>query len=105
MIGHPRIADSPTADSATTDLAQTLSPRLVPEGAKDMSAPCPKCRAAMVYVTALPHPIASEMRRTVFLCSPCNQTRNYSLSVAMAEAYAALFAPPSEPAASMREAP
>jgi hypothetical protein len=45
----------------------------------------------MAYVTALPHPQAPEMRRTVFLCVACNQTRNYSLSAAMAEAYAALF--------------
>ncbi len=89
----------------TADLVQKLSPHIAPAGAKDMSAPCPKCRAAMVYVTALPHPYAPEMRRTVFLCSPCNQTRNYSLSAAMAEAYAALFAPPSEPDAPMREAP
>jgi hypothetical protein len=85
-----------TADAATKDLAQTLSPQLAPEGAKDMSAPCPKCRAVMVYVTALPHPVAPDMRRTVFLCSPCNRTRNYSLSAAMAEAYAALSIPPSE---------
>ncbi len=68
------------------------------DAAKDLTAPCPKCRAAMVYVTALQHPYAPEMRRTVFLCTPCNQTRNYSLSAAMAEAYAALFAPRSEPA-------
>ena len=73
--------------------------------AKDLTAPCPKCRADMVYVTALRHPHAPEMRRTVFLCAPCNQTRNYSLSAAMAEAYAALFAPRSEQAASMREMP
>jgi hypothetical protein len=45
----------------------------------------------MVYVAALPHPHAPSMRRTVFLCSACNRTRNYSLSAAMAEAYAALF--------------
>jgi hypothetical protein len=44
----------------------------------------------MVYVTALPHPHAPAMRRTVFLCSACNRTRNYSLTAAMAEAYAAL---------------
>jgi len=73
--------------------------------AQDLTAPCPKCRADMVYVTALPHPYAPEMRRTVFLCASCNQTRNYSLSAAMAEAYAALFAPRSEHAASMREVP
>jgi len=91
--------DLVTKDLATKDLVQKLSPQIAPEGAKDMSAPCPKCRAAMVYVTALPHPHAPKMRRTVFLCAPCNQTRNYSLSAAMAEAYAVLLAPPSEPAA------
>lgn len=63
------------------------------QAAPALSAPCPKCRAEMVYVTALPHPHAPEMRRTVFLCAWCNQTRNYSLSAAMAEAYAALAAP------------
>jgi hypothetical protein len=73
--------------------------------ARDLTAPCPKCRADMVYVTALPHPYAPEMRRTVFLCAPCNQTRNYSLSAAMAEAYAALFPPPAELDASLRDAP
>jgi hypothetical protein len=86
-----------TESLPSADLAQTLSPQLAPEGAKDMSAPCPKCRAVMVYVTALPHPVAPDMRRTVFLCSPCNRTRNYSLSAAMAEAYAALSTPPPEP--------
>lgn len=89
----------------TENLAQKLSPQIAPDGAKDMAAPCPKCRAAMVYVTALPHPYAPEMRRTVFLCAPCNQTRNYSLSAAMAEAYAVLFGPRSEEAAPMRDAP
>ena len=71
--------------------AQQQSPPIAPSGAQDMSAPCPKCRAVMVYVAALPHPHAPAMRRTVFLCSACNQTRNYSLTAAMAEAYAALF--------------
>ena len=75
-------------------LARTVSPQIAPDGAKDMSAPCPKCRGGMIYVTALPHPHAPAMRRTVFLCTPCNRTRNYMLSVAMAEAYAALFPPP-----------
>jgi transposase-like protein len=70
--------------------AQNQSPRIDPNGAQNMSAPCPRCRAVMVYVTALPHPHAPAMRRTVFLCAACNRTRNYSLSAAMAEAYAAL---------------
>lgn len=75
-------------------LAQKLSPQIAPDGAKDMSAPCPRCRAGMAFVTALPHPHAPNMRRTVFLCAPCNRTRNYSLSAAMAETYAAMFPPP-----------
>jgi hypothetical protein len=47
----------------------------------------------MVYVTTMPHPHAPEMQRTTFVCFVCNQTRNYSLSPAMAEAYAAASAP------------
>ena len=78
----------------TEALAYTPSPQVAPDGAKDMSAPCPRCRAGMIFVTALPHPHAPSMRRTVFLCALCNQTRNYSLSAAMAESYAALFSPP-----------
>jgi hypothetical protein len=50
------------------------------------TAPCPKCRTEMVYVTAMPHPKAPE--RATFACYVCNQTRTYSLSPAMAEAYA-----------------
>jgi hypothetical protein len=84
--------------------AQQAAKATANDAAEDLTAPCPKCRAAMVYVTALPHPYAPEMRRTVFLCSACNQTRNYSLSAAMAEAYAALFPPPAELDASLREA-
>jgi len=75
-------------------MASRLSPQIAPDADKDMSAPCPRCRAGMIYVTALPHPHAPAMRRTVFLCTPCNQTRNYSLSAAMAAAYAALFPAP-----------
>jgi hypothetical protein len=74
--------------------AQKPSSQTAPSGADDLSTPCPRCRAVMVYVAALPHPHAPAMRRTVFLCAACNQTRNYSLSAAMAEAYAALFATP-----------
>ncbi len=82
------------ATEAIEILAHTLSPQIAPDGDKDMSAPCPKCRVGMIFVTALQHPHAPAMRRTVFLCMPCNQTRNYSLSAAMAEAYAALLPPP-----------
>jgi hypothetical protein len=53
------------------------------------TAPCPKCRTRMAYVTTMPHPKAPEMQRTTFVCYICNQTRNYSLSLAMAELYAA----------------
>jgi hypothetical protein len=75
----------------TQTIAQETDQKPAQDAAKDLTAPCPRCRAAMAYVTALPHPQAPEMRRTVFLCVACNQTRNYSLSAAMAEAYAALF--------------
>jgi hypothetical protein len=48
----------------------------------------------MIYVTSLPHPRSPEkMMRTTFVCRACNQTRNYSLSIPMAEAYAAASAP------------
>jgi hypothetical protein len=42
----------------------------------------------MIYVTAIPHPMALGMRRTIFVCYPCNRTWNYTLSPEMAEAYA-----------------
>jgi hypothetical protein len=42
----------------------------------------------MVYVTAIPHQKAPEMRRTVFVCRPCNRTWNYMLSREMAATYA-----------------
>jgi hypothetical protein len=56
---------------------------------QSLKAPCHKCHAEMIYVTSLPHPHAPEtMMRTTFVCRACNQTRNYSLSIAMAKAYA-----------------
>ena len=58
-----------------------------------MTAPCPKCRTEMICVTTMPHPRAPEMQRTTFACYGCNQTRSYSLSATMAEAYAAACAP------------
>ena len=61
---------------------------------RDLSAACPKCQSRMIYVTAIPHPQAPQMHRTTFVCYPCNQTRSYSLSAAMAAAYAELYAPP-----------
>ncbi len=51
-------------------------------------APCPKCQATMIYVTAMPHPRAPEMRQTTFVCYPCNRTFSYALSPQMAAAYA-----------------
>jgi hypothetical protein len=55
-----------------------------------LAAACPKCSTEMIFVTSLPHPRApATMRRTTFVCYGCNQTRGYSLSVEMAEAYAA----------------
>jgi transposase-like protein len=50
---------------------------------------CPNCRDELIYVTALPHPKAVNMRRTTFLCHPCNRTWTYSLSPEMADSYAA----------------
>ena len=55
-----------------------------------MLASCPKCGHEMAYVTAVPHPKAPQMQRTTFVCYPCNQTRSYMLSAAMAHAYGTL---------------
>lgn len=52
-------------------------------------APCPKCRSALCYVTALPHPKAPQMRKTTFVCQPCNRTWTYALTAEIAELYAA----------------
>ena len=61
---------------------------------QSLKALCHKCGAEMIYVTSLPHPRAPEnMRRTTFVCRACNQTRSYSLSISMAEAYAPAAAP------------
>lgn len=51
-------------------------------------APCPRCRNEMAFVTAMPHKTAAQMFRTIFLCKACNQTNTYTLSAAMADAYA-----------------
>ena len=42
----------------------------------------------MAYVTNRPHPKAPAMRQTTFACYGCNQTRSYTLTASMAEAYA-----------------
>jgi hypothetical protein len=52
-------------------------------------AVCHKCQSAMIFVTAMPHPTARQMRRTTFVCYTCRQTRSYMLSLLMADAYAA----------------
>jgi hypothetical protein len=41
----------------------------------------------MTFVTAVPHPRASEMRQATFVCYPCNRTWNYALSPEMVAAY------------------
>jgi hypothetical protein len=65
---------------------------------QSLKALCHKCGAEMIYVTSLPHPSApGTMMRTTFVCRACNQTRNYSLSIAMAEAYATACAQAAEP--------
>jgi hypothetical protein len=65
---------------------------------QSLKALCHKCGAEMIYVTSLPHPSApGTMVRTTFVCRACNQTRNYSLSIAMAEAYATAYAHAAEP--------
>jgi hypothetical protein len=46
----------------------------------------------MIFVTALPHPKGPEMQKTTFVCRNCNRTWSYTLSVAMATAYAASHA-------------
>ena len=61
---------------------------------RPLESRCYKCRTKMIYVTSLPHPHAPHtMQRTTFVCRVCNQTRSYSLSATMAEAYAAASAP------------
>jgi hypothetical protein len=49
---------------------------------------CPKCRNALLFVTALPHPKAPQMRKTTFVCYPCNRTWTYPLAAAVADLYA-----------------
>jgi transposase-like protein len=49
--------------------------------------PCPKCRSEMIFVTAVPHPKAPEMRQATFVCYPCNRTWNYALSPEMVAAF------------------
>ena len=53
---------------------------------------CPKCHGALLYVTALPHPRSAQMRKTTFVCTPCNRTWSYALAAEIAALYAT--APP-----------
>ena len=64
---------------------------------QDMTALCPKCGEQLTYVTSVPHPKSPAMRRTTFVCYPCNRTWSYALAPAMAEAYAASAAAPLAP--------
>ena len=64
---------------------------------QDLTALCPKCREALIYVTSVPHPKSPAMQRTTFVCRPCNRTWSYALAPAMAAAYAASAAPPLAP--------
>jgi uncharacterized protein YbaR (Trm112 family) len=50
---------------------------------------CPKCKNALLYVTALPYPNAPSMRKTTFVCYRCNRTWTYPLAAEIAELYAA----------------
>ena len=43
---------------------------------QEMKALCPKCGEALTYVTSVPHPKSPAMRRTTFVCYPCNRTRS-----------------------------
>jgi hypothetical protein len=49
---------------------------------------CPKCHNSLLYVTAMPHPKAPQMRKTTFVCYPCNRTWTYPLIAELAELYA-----------------
>ena len=64
---------------------------------QDLTALCPKCGESLIYVTSVPHPKSPAMQRTTFVCYPCNRTWSYALAPAMAEAYAAVAAPPLAP--------
>jgi hypothetical protein len=48
--------------------------------------PCPKYRARMTYVAVTPHPMASEMQGSTYVCRACNQTRICILPAAAAKA-------------------
>jgi RNase P subunit RPR2 len=50
---------------------------------------CPKCRHVLLYAAALPHPKSPQMRKTTFVCSPCNRTWTYPLATEVADLYAA----------------
>lgn len=57
----------------------------MPEAATDeTTAPCPKCRSDMALAAITPHPVAQQLARHTYLCTPCNQTKTYILPVAAA---------------------
>ena len=88
-----------TADAATKDLgANASSPQLAPEGAKDMSAPCPKMPRR--HRSMSPRCRIRSRRHAAHGVSvlALQSDPELSLSAAMAEAYAALSTPPPEPA-------
>jgi hypothetical protein len=52
--------------------------------ANSRSARCQKCRSDMTHVTDLPHPLAPNMLKSMFVCRTCNQTRTYILPACQA---------------------
>jgi hypothetical protein len=52
--------------------------------ANSRSARCQKCRSHMTHVTDLPHPLAPNMLKRMFVCRTCNQTRTYILPACQA---------------------
>jgi hypothetical protein len=50
------------------------------EAAKDAARqPCPKCGSLMELAAVIPHATDQRMAKHTYLCTPCNQTRNYML--------------------------
>ena len=44
--------------------------------------PCPKCGFLMELAAVIPHATDQRMAKHTYLCTPCNQTRNYMLPAA-----------------------
>ena len=49
------------------------------DAAATATTPCPRCGTVMTLAAITPHPIAPQMLRHTFLCTPCNQTKTYVL--------------------------